>query len=470
MPRICVICNGEERTINASAGARLSDVLIANGIYVEHPCGGRGSCKKCEVLINGKTELSCLYTVEQEIVVRISDAAEMRSVSGAEESGGRTENTCLCLDIGSTTLAMALVSLEEGKIVKVITKTNPQCAFGADVISRIEFAAKNGTEPLSSAVREAINGMIDEIERECGNAHFSKMYVSGNATMLHLLLDVDCASMGVAPYTPCFTDAREVSGGSIGLERVDRISLLPSVSAFVGADIVAGMNQIGMPSEGKYALLIDLGTNAEVVLYGKEVAYATAAAAGPCFEGANIFCGMSAVPGAISSFYRQGIYQVIGNTEPIGICATGLVDVVSYLLKSELVDQNGVLEDGEFRIADRVTVTQEDIRAFQLAKAAVSAAIQCLLAEAGITHEDVEAMYVAGGFSAGMDRANAAYVGLFPRALTDRFVAVNNTSLLGTVRYAVEGNDLTPYTENTTYVDLSSHPKFTELFLREMRF
>jgi len=470
MPNVKVIGNGEQRIISFEGERILSELLNSNGVYVEHLCGGKGSCKKCTVYVNGKPELSCRYKVDCDITVSIPDQTEMISVSGAEEKGCLTKNICLCLDIGTTTLALALVSLDDRSIIKVITKTNPQRAFGADVISRIDHCSKNGVVALYEAIKGAVNEMIAEITKQYGLSSVPEMLVSGNATMLHIFFGVDCSSMGVAPYTPSFTEALCVKGEALGIDKVDTVRSLPSISAFVGADIVAGMNYIGTPSESKYALLVDLGTNAEVVLFSKDKSYTTAAAAGPCFEGANISCGMSAINGAISVYQSDGNYKVIGNTAPIGLCATGLVDLIAYLVRNEIIDNSGYMEDEEFSITDSVTLTQRDVREFQLAKSAVLSAIICLIKRAGASFDDIEALYVAGGFSASIDSKNAAFVGLIPNELLDKFVPVNNSSLLGTVKYAIERNELDVFTENAEYIDLSADPLFSELFFMNMEF
>ncbi|MBO5909708.1 MAG: DUF4445 domain-containing protein, partial [Clostridia bacterium] len=359
---------------------------------------------------------------------------------------------------------------DDTSIIKVITKINPQRVFGADVISRIDHCSKNGVNALCEAVKSAVNEMITDITDALAISSVPKMLVSGNTTMLHIFFGVDCSSMGISPYTPSFTEAMSYNGEALEIGRVEQIQSLPCISAFVGADIVAGMNHIGIPKNGQYALLVDLGTNAEVVLFNKDKAYATAAAAGPCFEGANISSGMSAIRGAISAYMSDGSYKVVGDTEPCGLCATGLVDLISFLVKNEVIDESGYMEDEELKVANGVTLTQKDIREFQLAKSAVLSAIICLIKKAGVSFEDIEALYVAGGFSASIDKDNAAFVGLIPNELTERFVPVNNSSLLGTVKYACDKVELSVFTANAEYVDLSCDPTFSELFFENMEF
>ncbi|MBR3715487.1 MAG: DUF4445 domain-containing protein [Clostridia bacterium] len=471
MPEIKIISGGSIKTVNAEKGTPLSKILKENDTAAEHPCGGLGICKKCTVTVNGKEELSCRYIVEDDITVVLPEKQNIVSVSGARESGRLTENVCLCLDIGTTTLALAIVSLDEKSVVKIVTRSNPQRAFGADVISRIDYCRKNGVNDLHRTIVDAVNAMIDELlVGEFAGAKTEKLYVAGNTTMLHLFFGVDCSSLGESPYTPAFLDGKDISAGNIGIVRVSEIISLPNLSAFVGADIVAGLNYVGLPESGKYNLLIDLGTNAEVVMFTENKFLCTTAAAGPCFEGANISCGMSAVEGAIYAYEEGGKYAVIGNKEARGMCATGLIDVICELVKDGTIEDSGYMEDEEFEISDKVSLSGEDVRQFQLAKSAVYSAVLSLMKIGGVSFDDIEKMYVSGGFSAKMKIDNAVYVGLLPKELKDRFSPINNSSLLGTVKFALENSDLSSISASSKYIDLSANPIFSELFIENMFF
>ncbi len=447
----------------AETGEKLSDILIKNNIKKAHPCGGKGTCKKCTVIVDGKNELSCQYRITSNIEVKLPKESDIYSFSGADETGEITGNMCFVLDIGTTTLAMALLSLDEKKIVKVITRTNPQRTFGADVMTRIDYCRKNGVSELQNILINEINKMIDVFNV----SEALKMYVSGNTTMLHLFSGVDCSSMGVAPYTPVFLDSRTVNFDKIKCVR--EIVTLPSISSFVGADLVAGLNFTEMPSKGKYNLLVDLGTNAEIILYSENKILCTSAAAGPCFEGANISCGMSAVDGAISA-YRKGKIETIGNVSPKGICGTGLVDIIALLLSDGTIDKTGFMECEECEISENVFVNQSDIRQYQLAKSAVYSAILSLIRNENISFDDIEKMYISGGFSDKLNIQNAVKTGLIPDELKDKCESINNSSLLGTVRYAFEENDLSSITEKAEYIDLSSDKYFSDLFIENMMF
>ncbi len=453
-------------TILVPDGAILSDILIKSDKKLPHLCGGKGTCKKCLVLVNGKKELSCQYEIKSDIDVVLSENDAIFSETGANESGTITENCCLVLDIGTTTLALALVSLDEKEIIKVKTATNPQRAFGGDVLTRIEYCNKNGVSELQTLLIKEINKMIDEFVVCSVNT----MYVSGNTTMLHLFFGVDPSSIGVAPYTPVFLESKKIKAVDIGLKNIENVISLPCISSFVGADLVAGVNHANLPNNNKYNLLVDLGTNAEIVLYNSDYLLCTSAAAGPCFEGANITCGMSATDGAIYSYSADGSFQTINNKTPKGICGTGLIDIIAVLFEKGVIDETGYMDCEEFFITDSVKLTQSDIRQFQLAKSAVYSGVSALLKEKSISFSDIENLFISGGFSAKINIENAVKIGLLPKELKDKCIPINNSSLLGTIKYALEQNDLSVYTKNAEYIDLSTNSYFSDLFIENMEF
>ncbi len=450
-------------TFFAEEGEKLSDILISNKKSVAHPCGGRGVCKKCTVLVDGKKELSCQYKVTRDIEVVVPDESEILSEIGTEESKKITENLCFALDIGTTTLALALISLDEKRIIKVITKTNPQRTFGTDVMTRIDYCRKNGVNKLHDILISKINKIIESFDV----SDIDKMYVSGNTTMLHILFGIDPSPLGVAPYSPVFLESKQVKTDKI--KGVNEIISLPCISSFVGADLVAGLNFTSMPQKGKYNLLIDLGTNAEIILYSSDKFICTSAAAGPCFEGGNISCGMCATDGAIYA-YGKGAIKTIVNKFPKGICGTGLVDIIAELLSDGTIDRTGFMECEEYEIAENISLTQEDVRQYQLAKSAIYSAVLTLIKNESITFADIEKVYISGGFSAKINISNAVKTGLIPENSKDKCVPINNSSLLGTVKYALEKNDLSVFTKNAEYIDLSLDKYFSELFIKNMMF
>ena len=464
MHAVEIIQKGENRIVYAGNGEKLSSLLMKNGFSAEHPCGGNGICGKCTVSVNGENQLSCRYVIKSDITVVLSEKTEIQLVTGVTETKKMTANMCFAFDIGTTTLALALVSLDEKKVVSTKTRTNPQRIFGADVMSRIAYCCKNGVRELHETLISALNQMTDET-----GVTAEKMFVSGNTAMLHLFFGTDCSAMGVSPYTPEFLESRRVNAAELSVRNVEKIISLPNISAFVGADITAGLNFVGLPKKDKYNILVDLGTNAEVVLFSEKELICTAAAAGPCFEGANISCGMSASEGAIYAYSAEKT-QVIGDVCAKGICATGLVDIIAEFLKNEVIDETGYMNPEKISITENVFISQEDIRQFQLAKSAVYSGIITLMNMQGVSFSDIDKVYAAGGFSSAMNIANAVTVGLLPIELQSKYVLLNNTSLSGTVRFACEENDLSVYLKNAKYVDLAENPMFSKKFIKNMNF
>ncbi len=450
-------------------GERLSDVLQKNGKTAEHLCGGNGACGKCMVSVNGKNELSCRYRVRSDISVILPEMSDIRSFTGTVNTEKNTENMAFALDIGTSTLALALVSKDNKAVVRTVTRTNPQRAFGADVMTRIYYCCKNSVDGIRTPLISTINEMTEEFVA----GKLLPLYVAGNTTMLHIFFGVNPQGMAAAPYMPVFLDSRISDGEALGLNGIAEVMSLPSISAFVGADITSGLNYAGFPEKNRYNLLVDLGTNAEIVLYSDEKTICTSAAAGPCFEGANISCGMSAVDGAVSKFgFVDSVPHIdtVGKAEIKGICGTGLIDMIACLVSDGTIDKSGYMENEKYILTESVYLTQRDVRQFQLAKSAVKSAIITLMRINDISFEQIDKMYISGGFSSQINLRNAGITGLLPEELLSRCTAVNNSSLLGTVKYICENNELSPYLKNAEYMDLSSNSVFAEEFIENMNF
>ncbi len=263
-----------------------------------------------------------------------------------------------------------------------------------------------------------------------------------------------------------FLGSKIAPAQNLGIEGVKTIESLPCIDAFVGADIFAGMLYAGEPAKGKYNLLIDLGTNAEIVIWSEQAGVCTSAASGPCFEGGNISCGMRATEGAVCSF-SEGSMSVIGSTKPEGLCASGLIDVIAYLVKKGKIDSTGYMAE-DFSIAYGVSLTPEDVREYQIAKSAVFSGIKTLVKEAGVSFEDVETLYICGGFSQGLNIKNAVFTGLLPKELEEKSVLSGNTSLSGTVKYALSNTHVNIDPEKIPYIELASNSFFTDEFIKNM--
>ncbi|MBO5290987.1 MAG: DUF4445 domain-containing protein [Clostridia bacterium] len=463
----------ENSILPAFQGENLRELLIKNGFYINSPCGGNGTCGKCTVTVNGERVKSCGYSISSDISVVIPQNEEIFSSSGLSEAVKKAndkDNVVFCLDIGTSTLALAKISKADGKALKVFTKTNAQRVFGADIISRIDYCKKNSVTPLKDALINQINNMLEGIDasKPC------PLFVSGNTCMLHFFFGKDASSLGAYPYTPVFLESQTVSGEALGLKNVTDVISLPCISAFVGADLTAGLSFIEKPKDNKYNVLVDLGTNAEILLFSKDKLLCTSAAAGPCFEGGNISCGMSASDGAIYSFSidenGNKKYKTIGNSSPVGICGTGLFDIVAELLKENIIDETGYMSEEEFIITENVSFSQKDVRQFQLAKSAVRSALTTLMKLENISFDDIEALYISGGFSQELNINNAIFTGLLPKEAEEKIKTLNNTSLAGTVKFALDGKNPLDEFKIIEYVDLSASPDFSESFINNMDF
>lgn len=465
------ICkNKKEHIVLCNKGDRLSDVLMANAVDAPHPCAGNGKCGKCRVIVNGESVLSCRYIISSDAEVVIPSENE---ASGSDkDSLTVSDNRCagLALDIGTTTMELVLLSDEKGTVADRIVCENPQKIFGADVLSRIDYCRRNGIDKLNSCLADAVNRMIATLLDRGGIRSADVMYVSANTAMLHMFFGIDCSSMAVSPYTPSFLDGKTVDAADAGISRVGRIESLPCISAFVGADIVAGLIYSGFPEKDKYNILVDLGTNAEVVLYSQNSVLCTSAAAGPCFECANISCGMSATEGAVCHYVYGEKPQTIGGAAARGICATGLVSIISELLKNGIIDETGYMEKEKFEIAENVYLTREDIRNFQLAKSAVYSSVKTLMKNAGVTFRDIDRFCVSGGIASALDAESAVITGLLPLEAFSKFEFTGNTSICGTIKYMTEKNNTDIITKNAVYKDLASDDYFSKLFIENMMF
>jgi len=412
-------------------------------------------------------------------------------------------------DIGTTTVAAYLYDLNNGKLLGVASMMNPQRKFGADVISRIDYARTSGqaAEELRSLITECVNELTGRLADDAG-INVKDIYAavfSGNTTMLHLLAGFDASGIAVSPFIPATCRTVRLGAKELGIDinGSGHAILLPCVSAYIGADTVSAVLASGMYERDGFSLLVDIGTNGEIVLGGKDGLTACSAAAGPAFEGANIRFGMGGVAGAVDSFAIQGFrYTVIGNIAARGICGSGIVDAAAALLDAGAIDETGAIaDDGEAAglpqeirkrftatdgmrsfilvpaeetcIGEPITITQKDIREIQNAKAAIAAGIETLISEAGISHDDIDKVFLAGGFGSSIHVRSAARIGLLPPQLTDRVAAVGNASGSGASECLLSQEMLRIAEEiagKVRYIELSSSAVFTEKYIDNMMF
>lgn len=478
-------------------GQNLLQLIQDNDVEISAPCGGHGTCGKCKVEVKNDGHVtSCLYEVHKDIEVILPEELEMRILSSQYEltktvwsNPGKSADLAplpygLAVDIGTTTMAFYIVNLLFGTVVDVKTAINPQAKFGADVISRINYGATNseGVKNLQSVLINTVNKTIKEYCNETGIAHddFVKVSIVGNTTMLHNFMGVDALPIAHAPFTPVFTEAKKITAKEIDINIHDEgeVVLSPSLSGYVGADIIAGMSSLDDNKVGKKYLFIDIGTNGEMALVTPDKTLACATAAGPAFEGANISQGMSATTGAIAKFSSDG-YEVIGNVEPTGICGSGLIDIVANMIDKEVLGMEGNISE-DFVIINpstsektNVSLTQQDVREIQLAKSAIASGINRMLSIAEVDVNELDNIYLAGGFGNYINIESAIRIGLLPNVPLEKYVQIGNTAGTGAVLALKSEGFMTEQEKlikKMEYIELSTDDEFSMEFAMNMFF
>ncbi|MEW6751496.1 MAG: ASKHA domain-containing protein [Candidatus Latescibacterota bacterium] len=382
---------------------------------------------------------------------------------------GDTADHCygVALDLGTTTVVASLVDLRSGRELARAAAVNQQTHFGYDVVSRIRatLEQQDGLAQLQQAAQRSISRVVDEAVEKAG-ADRRQIYEAtlvGNATMMHLFLGIDPASLGHLPYVATVGDAVVAPARDLRLDLhpAARLYVLPNIAGFVGADTVGAILAAGLDEDdGRVRLLADIGTNCEIALRLGPRLLVTSTPAGPAFEGACIACGMLAAPGAIEKVHLDGDvhWRTIGGRPPRGLCGSGLVDAAAELLHVGIIDSTGRLlppaeldgdlspelrrrlverEDGmAFVLAHRageppIVLTQRDVRELQLAKAAIRTGIDLLLERAGLTADDLDEFCIAGGFGSYIDKTNAVRLGLIPNLPPGKLEFVGNSALAG---------------------------------------
>jgi uncharacterized 2Fe-2S/4Fe-4S cluster protein (DUF4445 family) len=408
----------------------------------------------------------------------------------------------VAVDIGTTTMVGYLLDLQTGQELAVTSMANPQRVYGADVISRIAYTQENpgGVEELQKILVQALNGIITNLcdVGQIRKDNIKAMTIAGNTVILHTLLGVSAVSIANAPFEPIFSHGQTLAAKELGIEMAEEGSIftLPCVSGYVGADIIGGLLVCDLEKEDSYGLLIDIGTNGEIVLGNKRQMIACSTAAGPAFEGAKISSGMAGVRGAIASFsLRDGarVYETIGGAAPLGICGSGLMDIMAELLAHGFIDSTGAFaaSDGlapwqremlttvngmpAFVVVPGtdITFTQRDVREVQLAKGAIRAGVFTLLKEGQIAPAQIGTVFLAGGFGNFVDVHSACVVGLIPEELEERVVRIGNGAGLGAKLCLLDKTEFDRGIElkkRIQYIELSTRADFQELFMDAMFF
>lgn len=586
MIKVTILNNG--RVITAKKGSNLLKVLKNNGIKINSPCGGKGTCKKCkldlQVSKNGKEEykeiLACKHKLEQDIGIRVRDNTqfvdkksslvkdqkfkiqeqikkvpfEFEKATMKHEASivDRLENAVgqslkisvevlhkLCkeigtdayrgyaiiegdrlltittedipllgaaIDIGTTTMVLYLLNLENGKVEGIASANNPQSIHGADVISRISYSSESDENriELKEAVQAGVRDLTQQVLKKTGHQseHIFKATACGNTTMMHLFLGLDTRHIAMAPYLATYRTIQPVKASTVGMNwnKEALLHLIPNIAGFVGADTVAVIQANKLDKTKKNILALDLGTNGELALAVGGKVYTCATAAGPAFEGASIEFGMRADVGAIEALDivdGEIILKTINHGLPLGICGSGLIDGVAKLLESGLILKTGRVaalpeEDPLSRWLGtynsqraiklyenleepdkEIWLTQKDIRELQLAKGAMLAGMNLLMERAGITYKDLKAIYLAGAFGNYVDTKSALGISMFPTVNVKQIIAVGNSAGVGAIMTLLSSDErkrAEKISEKSKYIELSTDKKFNSEFARCMGF
>ncbi len=561
----------EKLTMNAHEGENLLALMRRAGLNPDAPCGGRGKCGKCTVVLNGEKVKACTVEVQEDLTVETLEVA-----GGAQilTSGMRSEDAfdplvkelavtvspCpagqsisdwdrlktalkdqhqiivnaeaapdpmllsqlgpLCkackgsiyaivcegevlaisaeerpvymaaFDVGTTTVAGYLINARIGIREAVGSCMNPQTQYGGDVINRANYTLEHGTDEVASCIRAAVNKLLQEMCAQIGR-NASDVYalsLVGNTCMHHLFLNISPDSLVHAPYNPVIQEALTLYSGDVQVQaaRNAKLFLLPNIAGFVGADTVGCLVSTRLAEEEDWTLLIDIGTNGEMVLGRKGKLTACSTAAGPAFEGAGITHGMRGAAGAISkASYENGKWnlETIGHEKPIGICGSGLLDLVAQLLENGLMDESGAMEEDvtPLVLADAahsgngqvITLEQKDVRQLQLAKAAIASGVYLLAEKNGIEVEDIQQVWLAGAFGSFLSPDSACRIGLIPPQLQGRIKAVGNAAGEGAVAVVRSRSDLEyakHVAEHADFLELAAMPQFQDRFVDELMF
>ena len=478
----CTIKLPQQQThTSVPMGTNLLEALRSGGYIVDAPCGGRGTCGKCKVTVDGVETLACQTTVDRDMTVELPEKGRDSILTAGISVASAGSGAChIAFDIGTTTIAGFLID-GSGRELCSESCENPQRAYGADVISRIQYALKTDGNIQTKLIRQCLSRMTTAMCQKCGieEASIQNVSIVGNPAMQQLFLGISPENLAKLPFSPALTEAEEVAAKDYipGLENA-KLLIVPDISGFVGADTIACLLATDLDSREDWTLLVDIGTNGEMVLGNNDRMVASSTAAGPALEGANISCGMRGRPGAIDHVWAmdgQLHCSTIGGLKAEGICGSGLIDVADAALELGLINSRGRVqtEDRCLRLAEGVTLTQDDIRQLQLAKGAIAAGIRLMAEHLEIELEDIQKVFLAGAFGTFMDPASACGIGLLPPELEGRIEAVGNAAGSGAKLLACDPGAkerVLTLLDKTEFLDLASVPDFQYIFAENMIF
>lgn len=492
MQKVTINLQPIDKKLTVNKGTPLIDILHEYGM--EFPCGGKGTCGHCKVrLLEGKLEkspeqqqklnslglgenwrLACFCVADSDITLEVAQFKNIILADNTTFEFQPKKGYGVAVDLGTTTLVVQLLNLENAQIIDAATDVNPQTRFGADLISRIQSCLDGRQEKLQELIRKKISKMIYEVLQK-HPVKIDKVILVGNTVMHHIFSGLNVQPLSYYPFESPNLGMQKFAPASLSWELPETASICfyPSIGSFVGSDILAGIAATKMTERETFSVLIDLGTNGEIVIGNKHQIICASTAAGPAFEGAKISQGMRATTGAISSITTidNGFAcHVIGNVLAKGICGSGLIDAMAILLQQEQIGMFGEINSGEKKImlSPGVYLTQQDIREFQLAKAAIAAGLQILLNRIKITFEEIDHIFIAGGFGNFLNIQHVIKTGLI-ESTEDKIVKLGNTALIGAKMFLFrEEYFIQNILKKTTHINLEGDPAFQDIYVEKL--
>ena len=491
MPKITF--QPDNQSIEVPDGTTVLEAELKSGLSPDSPCGGHGKCGKCRVFIDGRQVLACQTLVHGDMTVSTLPEPARASIltDGIDVSTTMDVNTGLpylaAVDIGTTTMVCYLLSAKDGAVLSTSSMLNPQYPYGADVISRIQDSLKGRSQEITSCVRTGVDSLIIDASKKISVSpkEIGAVCFVGNPAMQQMFLGIGAENLASPPFSRVLT-ATGICPAAGFLPSCPEAELLclPDIAGYVGADTVACVLSTRMYEQSPVTLMLDIGTNGEMVLGNSEKMAATSTAAGPALEGAGITFGMRGAEGAIDHVSLDGenlTVHVIGEGPAIGICGSGLIDAVACLLDLGVLNKRGrigsryVEEDSERRVylTDRVYLSQDDIRAVQMAKGAIAAGIEILARTVGVDRSAIDRVLLAGAFGSFISPKSACRIGLIPPELEGRITAVGNAAGSGailSVSSRIEFARTDALVSRIEPVELSAQADFQKIFAKNMMF
>jgi len=455
---------------NESNTKNILSLLEEMGISLPCNCHGKHHC-------NGTIySFDCSFIPKEPTTITLPDLGEhIQGISLEHMPKSQGIGDTLLIDLGTTTIALALIRKDSGTLLQTHVFSNPQNSYGADIISRIQSAMEGNGRTLTTLIQNKIE---EETKHLCkinnqSVTDIAQCFIGGNTAMIHLLMGYDCQPLSASPFTIKESSPKTFSYNSC------EIHIMPWITAFIGGDITAGMIACNM--EENTSLLMDLGTNGELLLHHNGNWYATSTAAGPAFEGNGISCGCAAISGAICKVELKRlrpILSTIDNKIPVGLCGSGALSLCSELINNGYVTKEGILTEcfhkggiilGKTKDGKTLAFTPEDFRHMQPAIAAVAAGIETLCHESGLHSSDIEKVFLGGGFGFHLDFNTCQTLGMFSAINKASIIPMGNTCLQGLYSCAV--NNISPDNlPNVIHVELADNSFFKESFLRHMTY